>query len=93
MTTHDIARMSVEERLHLMADLWDSLASDEVLLTPEQEAELARRMTARDLAHDDLAWAKPFIDEAVADVERGDVIPLDEHEARMNALMDKLEGR
>ncbi|MGH6851046.1 MAG: hypothetical protein ACREDD_11465 [Methylocella sp.] len=31
---------------------------------------------------DDLAWAIPFVDEALADVERGDVITREEHEAR-----------
>ncbi len=30
---------------------------------------------------DDLAWAKPYVDEAVADVARGDVMTLDEHKA------------
>jgi antitoxin ParD1/3/4 len=34
---------------------------------------------------DDLAWAKPHVDEALADVARGDVMTLDEHEARATA--------
>jgi hypothetical protein len=29
-----------------------------------------------------LAWAKPHVDEALADVARGDVMTLEEHEAR-----------
>jgi antitoxin ParD1/3/4 len=36
---------------------------------------------------DDLAWAKPCVDEALADVARGDVITLEEHEARTKALL------
>ena len=31
---------------------------------------------------DDLAWAKPYVDEALAAVGRGDVISLDEYMAR-----------
>jgi antitoxin ParD1/3/4 len=30
---------------------------------------------------DDLAWAKPYVDEALADIDRGDLISLEEHEA------------
>jgi antitoxin ParD1/3/4 len=36
---------------------------------------------------DDLAWAKPYIDEALADVARGDVMTLEEHEARNDARL------
>jgi antitoxin ParD1/3/4 len=36
---------------------------------------------------DDLAWAKPYVDAALADVARGDVITLDEHEARNDARL------
>ena len=31
---------------------------------------------------DDMAWAKPLVDEARADMARGDVITLEEHSAR-----------
>ncbi|MBI1867623.1 MAG: hypothetical protein HYS06_04920 [Methylocystis sp.] len=34
---------------------------------------------------DDLAWAKPYVDEALAEVARGDVMTLEEHEARNDA--------
>ena len=40
--------------------------------------------------HDDLAWAKPYVDEAIAQVERGEVLSLEEHNARIDALMAKL---
>ena len=36
---------------------------------------------------DDLAWAKPYVDEAAADVARGDVMTLDEHKARNAARL------
>lgn len=42
---------------------------------------------------DDLAWAKPYVDEARAAVSRGDVVTLDEHkslnEARLAAIRPK----
>ena len=44
MTTLDIARLTPEERLELIGELWDSLAPEDVRSTPAQEAELARRM-------------------------------------------------
>lgn len=44
MTTLNIARMTPRERLDLIGELWDSLAPEDVRLTPAQDAELARRM-------------------------------------------------
>ena len=35
----------------------------------------------------DMAWAKPYVDEALAEVERGEVITLEEHEARNDARL------
>ncbi|MBV8797786.1 MAG: addiction module protein, partial [Hyphomicrobiales bacterium] len=40
MPTLDISRLSPEERLDLIGELWDSLAAEEVRLTPAQEREL-----------------------------------------------------
>ena len=36
---------------------------------------------------DDLAWAKPYVDEALADVARGEVLSRDEHRARNAARL------
>jgi antitoxin ParD1/3/4 len=36
---------------------------------------------------DDLAWARPYVDEARAAVARGDVLTLDEHKARNAARL------
>jgi len=36
---------------------------------------------------DDMAWAKPYVDEGLAAVERGDVITLEEHKARNAARL------
>jgi putative addiction module component (TIGR02574 family) len=93
MTTLDIERMSVKERLDLIGMLWDSLTAKDAGLTPAQEAELVRRVEAFELAHDDLAWAKPYVDEAAKEIERGEGVPLEEHEARMSAVMARLAGK
>ena len=42
------------------------------------------------IEQDDLAWAKPYVDEAVEQVERGEVLSLEEYDARIDALMAKL---
>ncbi len=53
----------------------------------------ARQLLAERIAelaleeNDDMAWAKPYVDEALAEVERGDVISLEEHEARNDARL------
>jgi antitoxin ParD1/3/4 len=59
--------------------------------------EAARRLIDEAIAErmveeDDMAWAKPFVDEARADVDRGDVITLEEHEARTAALLAAMKG-
>ena len=55
--------------------------------------EAARRLIDQALVEralaesDDMAWAKPLVDEALAEVERGEVITLEEHEARNEARL------
>ena len=47
--THDeITRLSPDERLALIAQLWDSLDDHQVQLTPSQLAELERRLATLD---------------------------------------------
>ena len=41
---------------------------------------------------DDLAWAKPYVDEARAAVARGETISLEQHKARNAARLAKLAG-
>ena len=48
MATLDIARLTPQERIDLIGELWDSLAAEDVRLTPAQDAELARRMASFD---------------------------------------------
>jgi putative addiction module component (TIGR02574 family) len=48
MTTLEIARMTPKERLDLIGELWDSLAPEDVRLSPTQDAELQRRMATFD---------------------------------------------
>ncbi len=49
--THAIRALSVTERIQLVEDIWDSIATDApqaVSLTPAQRTELRRRVTAHD---------------------------------------------
>jgi putative addiction module component (TIGR02574 family) len=40
----DITRLTPQERLDLIGELWDSLTAEDVPLTPAQQAELDRRL-------------------------------------------------
>ncbi len=53
-------------------------------LIDERIAELALE------GRDDLAWAKPTVDEALAEVARGEEITLEEHKARNAARLAAL---
>ena len=44
----EITRLSPDERLALIAQLWDSLDDDQILLTTAQQAELERRLATLD---------------------------------------------
>ena len=57
MTMIDIDRLSPQERLELIGRLWDSLDDEDLPLTPEQEAELDRRLATADA---DLADSVPW---------------------------------
>ena len=48
MTTIDIESLSPQERLDLIGQLWDSLDTSDVQLTPAQAAELDRRLETLD---------------------------------------------
>ena len=49
---HDeISRLSPDERVALIAQLWDSLDDHQVQLTPSQLAELERRLATLDQDH------------------------------------------
>ena len=44
-----------------------------------------------ELEGDDLAWAKPYVDEARAAVARGEFVSLEEHKAHNAALLASLK--
>jgi putative addiction module component (TIGR02574 family) len=48
LTPDEITRLSPDERLALIEQLWDSLDDDQVPLTPAQQAELERRLATLD---------------------------------------------
>ena len=57
MTMIDIDHLSPQERLDLIGRLWDSLDDEDVPLTPEQEAELDRRLATADAdLADSVSW-------------------------------------
>ena len=52
---------------------------------------LDERMVERTIEDDDLAWVKPHVDEALAEVARGAFLTFEEHETRMDALLASME--
>jgi putative addiction module component (TIGR02574 family) len=48
MSTMDIAKLSPEERLELLEELWDSLSPEAVQMTDAQKEELDRRVDELD---------------------------------------------
>ncbi len=57
LTPAEIARLSPQERLILIGDLWDSLDEAEIPLTPAQAAELEHRLAGADRDRvDSVSW-------------------------------------
>ncbi len=53
----DITRLTPQERLDLIGELWDSLTAEDVPLTPAQQAELDRRLaTFEDDRRAGISW-------------------------------------
>lgn len=50
------------------------------------------RIAELELEADDLAWAKPYVDEAIAAVERGEHVTLEEHRAHMASILASLKS-
>ena len=53
---------------------------------------LDERIAERALLDDDLSWAKPYVDEALAQAERGEFITLEEFRARNSARIARFRG-
>jgi antitoxin ParD1/3/4 len=43
--------------------------------------------------NDDLSWAKPYVDEALASLARGEAMTLEEHKKRMAARLASLKQK
>jgi putative addiction module component (TIGR02574 family) len=57
LTQDEITRLSPDERLSLIAQLWDSLEDHQVQVTPAQRAELERRQaTLGDNRGQSITW-------------------------------------
>ena len=52
MSPTQVARLTPEERLDLISQLWDSLDDDEIALTSAQQEELDQRLKVRAAGHD-----------------------------------------
>ena len=48
LSSEELARLSPEERLTLIGQLWDSLVDTEIPLPQAQQAELAKRLASLD---------------------------------------------
>lgn len=66
------------------------VASGEFASAEEAIAHLIDIAIAED--DDDLAWAKPLVDEARAEVERGEIVTLEEMKAHHAALKASLKA-
>lgn len=69
------------------------VASGDFLSVEEAARQLIEERIAEREAEesDDLAWAKPYVDEALASVERGEGLTLEEHRARNAARLAALK--
>jgi putative addiction module component (TIGR02574 family) len=66
LSAEEINRLTPQERLDLIDRLWDSLQDEEFSLTPEQAAELDRRLATFDEdMKEAVTWeeAKKFLEE------------------------------
>lgn len=62
-TISDLSRLSVEDRLRIVQELWDSISSDsEVTVSSDQQAELKRRIAAHH-ANPDSAISKEELEQ------------------------------
>ena len=63
-----LSKLPIEERIKLVEDLWDSIAADQqaLPLTPEQRAELDRRLDAFEADKN----RGLLVDEAIAEIRR-----------------------
>jgi antitoxin ParD1/3/4 len=66
-------------------------AGDFASIEEAARALLDERLAERQLEGDDLEWAKPLVDEGLAALERGESISLEEHDARIEALLSTFE--
>jgi putative addiction module component (TIGR02574 family) len=64
----NLRKLPLDERIRLVEDLWDSIAADQKLLplTPEQRAELDRRLDAYE---SDGNAGRP-VEDAIADIRK-----------------------
>jgi putative addiction module component (TIGR02574 family) len=58
LTRDEVARLTPQERIELISQLWDSLEDDQLSLTAAQQAELDRRLATLDRdRREGITWA------------------------------------
>jgi antitoxin ParD1/3/4 len=89
--SYDAAAMKITLTSEQMAWIGARVARGEFPSADEAVRQLIdERIAERTMEDDDLSWAKPLVDRAVAEAERGDAISLDEHKARNAMRLDAL---
>ena len=84
MTDTTIITLSADQEAGLAALV---AAGDFASVEEAARALLDERLAERQIEDDDMAWAKPYVDEGLAALERGDTITLEEHKARNAARL------
>ena len=81
--------MTLNERQQAWLDA--QVATGEFVSAEEAIAHLIDARIAEE-QDDDMAWAKPLVDEALAEVDRGEVVTLEAYRASMAARMAALRA-
>ena len=84
-------RSKIAAAMHkTMSDLHEIGLVDDQTVRDFEKRTLRER---RRLEEDDMAWAKPLVDEALEDIKAGRVYSLEEHDKRMDALFKTFERK
>ena len=105
MTWHQVRRICAREDLAVSSvvmtisltpeqQAWIAARIERGEFASEDEAArqlIDERIAERTIEDDDLAWAKPYVDEARADIAHSRTHTRQEHEARMNRLLTSMK--
>jgi antitoxin ParD1/3/4 len=86
--------MTITLHPHQEAWLRTRVASGEFASVEEAARQLIDDRIAEladDNERDEMAWAKPYIDEGLAALDRGEFVSLEDHKAQIAALLESLK--